>query len=207
MEIHRLLPMKDNYDEKLFNELYNQTSALRKSLVYQIDARRFGVTSDIIESWFDDKFIFVFNKYYGTMDKAKLKSYIINSLRTFKFRMLRGAYLKSNIYNDSIHIEDNDYYINIIPQEEAHTEYEELLELALAFMKKRLSPDASLILDIDLNPPPYILNRLKQVKTKIPVKLIAEYLDLDNNQDVYQYINHLRSEVSECISLAKEFFK
>ena len=85
MEIHRLVPMKTGYDELLFNKLYKETEALRNLLTYQIDHRRYGVTQDIIKSWFDDKFIFVFNKYYGDIEEGQLKGRIINALRTFKY--------------------------------------------------------------------------------------------------------------------------
>lgn len=41
MENHRLKPMKENYNESLFNKIYKETTSLRKSLVYSIDHRRF----------------------------------------------------------------------------------------------------------------------------------------------------------------------
>ena len=94
MEIHRLKPMKEGYSVQLFNDLYKQTSKLRKKLASQIDYRRYGVTPDIIESWFDDKFIYVFNKHFDNKDTDVLKGFIINSLQVFKYRVLRGAYSK-----------------------------------------------------------------------------------------------------------------
>lgn len=206
MEIHRLTPMKPNYDKLLFNKLYHETEGLRNSLVYQIDSRRFGVTPDIIKSWFDDKFIFVFNKYYGSVSNEVLKGYIINSLKTFKYRVLRNAYTKSNMYNDSIHIEDHENLINIIPEDEDQIEKQELLNLALSYLKRKLSKEAFTILDIDLNPPPYISIKLKSTNTKIPAKLIAEYLDLEIDQNSISYINELRKEVSHTISKAKIYF-
>lgn len=207
MELHRLKVMQEGYDTELFNRLYSLTENLRTILTSQIDSRRFGVTSDIIKSWFDDKFIFVFNKYYGTMDENQLRGYLINSLRTFKFRMLRGAYHKSNMYNDSIRIDDYTNFINIIPIEEDMDDYSKLLSLALQFLKKKLSSNAFVILDIDLNPPPYISSKLESSKTKIPAKLIAEYLDLEEGYDSIYYINNLRKEISNNIESAKNHFK
>ena len=75
MELHRLQPMKP-YDPKLFNELYKKTERLRKSLVYQIDSSRWGVTQDEVMSWFDDKFIFVFNKYQDQKKPDILLGYL-----------------------------------------------------------------------------------------------------------------------------------
>ena len=205
MEIHRLKPMKENYDESLFNKLYKETEQLRNYLTFQIDSRRYGVTPDIIKSWFDDKFIWVFNKYYGDITNDQLKGRIINSLKTFKFRMLRKAYSKYNIYNNEVRLEGEHNLINIIPMDNEISDHELFLEMALKYLKKNLCDDAFLVLELDLNPPPYIMDRCS-VNTKIPAKLIAEYLDLEPDQDAVSYIRDLRSEVDYWVHQAKEYF-
>jgi len=207
MEIHRLLPMKEGYDQQLFNKLYKETESLRNLLTYQIDHRRYGVTSDIIKSWFDDKLIFVFNKYYGEIEEGQLKGRIINALKTFKFRMLRKAYSKYNIYNNEIRLEGRIKLINIIPIDNEISDHSLFLEMALKYLKKNLCDDAFLILELDLNPPPYILQKLKSCTTKIPAKLIAEYLDLEPTRDSSLYVNDLRSEINYWVEEAKDYFK
>ncbi len=204
MEIHRLLPMKEGYDEQLFNRLFKETEELRNFLTYQIDSRRYGVTPDIIKSWFNDKFIFVFNKYYGTMTNDQLKGRIINSLKVFKYRMLRKAYSKYNLNNNQVSLEGEQNLINIIPLEEEISDHELFLELALKFLKKNLCDDAFLVLQLELNPPPYILERILSPQTKIPAKLIAEYLDLEPSLDSSGYINDLRSEIDYWVKQAKD---
>lgn len=206
MEIHRLKPMKEGYDEKLFNRLYKETESLRKSLTYQIDARRYGVTPDIIYSWFTDKFIWVFNRYYGEVTNDQLKGRIINSLKTFKFRMLRKAYNKYNLYNNEVKLDDEMNLINIIPIESEISNHELFLELALSYLKKNLCDDAFLVLEVELNPPPYILQRVINPNTKIPANLIAEYLGLENTKDSVSYINDLRRERTYWVEEAKHHF-
>lgn len=206
MEIHRLTPMKENYDQQLFNQLYKETEGLRNLLTYQIDHRRYGVTPDIIKSWFDDKFIFVFNKYWGEISNDQLKGRIINSLQIFKHRMLRKAYSPNNIHNHEVRLEGEHGLINIIPVDDEITDHELFLELALKYLKKNLCDDAFLVLELDLNPPPYILDRIRSFKTKIPAKLIAEYLDLEPTRDSSLYINDLRSEVDYWVSQASSHF-
>lgn len=210
MEIHRLKPMKKGYDEQLFNRLYKETESLRKSLVFQINPRRFGVTSDIIYSWFDDKFIWVFNKYYGTCTPDQLKGRMINSLSTFKFRVLRKAYSKNNLYAneiDMMRLDDFDASIaNIIPDRTEMGNHDLFLELALTYLKKNLCDDALLVLDLELNPPPFIMERMSNPKTKIPAKLIAEYLDLEPSKDSIGFINDLRREIKYWTEEAKEYF-
>lgn len=206
MEIHRLTTMQPHYDQVLFNKIYKETESLRKSLTFQIDPRRYGVTKDIIESWFDDKFIFVFNKYYGKMDNNLLKGMIINALKTFKFRVLRKAYSKFNLYEHSISLEGELSLINIIPLEEELSEHNLFLEMALKYLKNNLCDDAFLILSIELNPPPYILEKIKSPKTKIPAKIIAEYLDMEKIRDSISYVNDLRSEINFWVNQAKIHF-
>src|SRR5210317_15035 len=101
METHRLKPMREGYSPELFERLFNETKNLRKSLVYQIDCRRYGVTPDIMESWFEDKFIYVFNKYFDQHEPDILKGYIINALKIFKNRVLRKAYSKEGLFYSS----------------------------------------------------------------------------------------------------------
>jgi len=210
MEIHRLKPMKDGYDQKLFNRLYKETESLRKTLTYQINPKRFGVTSDIIFSWFDDKFIWVFNKYADSITPNQLKGRIINSLCTFKFRILRKAYSKQNLYANEVDMLRLDNYdasiANIIPDKTEIGNHELFLELALKYLKQNLCDDALLILEIELNPPPYIMGKMENPKTKIPAKLIAEYLDLESNKDSINFINDLRREIRYWVEEAREYF-
>ena len=198
--------MQEGYDEKLFNKLYKETEALRNLLTYQIDHRRYGVTQDIIKSWFDDKFIFVFNKYYGTITEGQLKGRLINALRTFKFRMLRKAYSKYNIYNNEVRLEGKHNLLNIIPLDDEISDHDLFLELSLKYLKKNLCDDAFLVLEIELNPPPFILSKVKSHTTKIPNKLIAEYLDLEPSRDSSLYIGDLKSEIDYWVREAKEHF-
>jgi len=210
MEIHRLKPMKEGYDQKLFNRLYKETELLRKSLTYQINPKKFGVTSDIILSWFDDKFIWVFNKYADSITQEQLKGRMINSLSTFKFRILRKAYSKQNIYANEIgmlRLDDYDASIaNIIPDKTEINNHQLFLELALQYLKQNLCDDALFILEIELNPPPVIMSQMENPKTKIPAKLIAEYLDLEPNKDSLNFINDLRREIKYWIEEAKNYF-
>ena len=77
-ELHRLKPMQEGYDQDLFNRLYKLCKPVIKNLVRQIDARRYNVTPDIIQSQFEDKMLFVFNKYYGKVSEEHLKANIFS---------------------------------------------------------------------------------------------------------------------------------
>lgn len=211
MELHRLTPMKEGYPEQLFNQLYKETKNLRKSLAYNIDHRRYGVSNDIIQSWFDDKFMFVFNKYYEQFsDKPEvLKGHIINSLKTFQLRVLRKAYQKEGEFYGSLVTLDGEYdLINIIPDPNSLSTEDLFYSLAMEFMKEKLSDNAYMLLQIQLNPPPYILARIDKVNSRIPNSLIIDFLNIkyDNFSDAEKCIKNLKKEINQAIKNAKEFF-
>ena len=210
MELHRLKTMKDGYPVSLFNKLYEETKYLRKSLSYQIDSRRYGVTPDIIESWFDDKFIFVFNKYFTEKDPDILKGFIINSLKTFKFRILRKAYNKEGLfYSSIIELEGDSQLINIIPDTSFQTTDDVFHNTLFEFMQSKLNDNAFLIFSIQMDPPPYIIQRLTTNRSRIPNDLIAEYLGINMGDDYStdKYIKSLKKQINKTIKSAKEYFQ
>ena len=208
MEIHRLTQMKEGYPVDLFNKLYKETESLRRSLSFQIDHRRYGVTQDIIKSWFDDKFIFVFNKHFQDKEPDILKGFLINSLRTFKMRILRKAYNGEGEFYGSCVTLDGEYdLINIIPDTDKGDNESVFYNLAMEFMKKKLSDNAYLLFQVQIDPPPYIMSRVENCNSRIPNKLIAEFLNIDNDLDeADRYIKSLKKEINNAIKSAKEYF-
>lgn len=196
--------MKEGYDETLFEELYHKTKHLRNALIYNIDCRRFGVTRDEVSSWFDDKFIYVFNKYYGEKDNEMLLGYLINSLKQFKNRVLRKAYQES-IYENIIRWDETDL-INIIPDKEEDPDREVLLGLMDAFFRKRLSKEAYQVFSIELNPPIYIINRIKNSSSHIPAWLIADFLNWPDTKYTLKLINKFRKEIEKVTLEARVHF-
>lgn len=208
MEIHRLTPMKENYPVDLFNQLYKQTKSLRKKLAHQIDHRRYGVSPDIIESWFDDKFIFVFNKHCLDKEPGILKGFIISALQTYKLRILRGAYSKAGEYYSSlVNLEGESNLINIIPDESTMDNYSVFSGLIREYMKQKLTDDAYVVFQIQLDPPPYILNRIQKSNSHIPNDLIGEFLGLSSCNKTKKYISKLRKEITLQTEIAKSYFK
>lgn len=209
MENHRLKPMKEGYPEDLFNKLYKETGNLRRSLAYQIDSRRYGVSNDIILSWFDDKFIFVFNKYFEEKEPNLLKAYIINALKTFKYRVLRKAYGGEGVfYTSLVQLEGDSELINIIPDKSFQTPEQVFYDLAFEFMKNKLSDNAFILFQVQIDPPPYILDKIKNCNSRIPNNLLASFLDIDMGSEraTEKYIRNLKKEVNLAINNAREYF-
>jgi hypothetical protein len=203
MEEHRLTQMKKGYDQKLFEEIYSNTKALRKKLVSEIDHKRFGVEPKDIESWFSVKFIHAFNRYFGEKEPNLLKAHIIKSLQFFKNRILRSAYSQKNqVNNNCIDIQEL-YSLQEPIIEYEYNEREFFLGLAVEFMKNNLSDNAYKVLQVELHPPIYILDRLKEKEstTKIPSNLIADYLGFKEGKSL---VNKCRKEIEGALIIARE---
>lgn len=207
MENHRLKPMKENYNEALFNKIYKETTSLRKSLVYSIDHRRYGVTPDIVYSWFDDKFILVYNKYCDVYDYEVLKGHIINSLRTFKSRILRKAYNGEGEFYQSLVSKDGEYDLlntldNIIDDT---TDVDSNNKMKLYdYLYNVLSDNAYLVAQVLLSPPPYILSRLQSNNSRISNELLMDYFELEHTDANEDWIKKLKKEFNKAIKNAKE---
>ena len=209
MEENRLIPMKEGYDEKLFNTLYKKTNALRRKLSSEIDCRRFGVDYYEVLSWFDVKFIFVFNKYWDKMDENLLLGHIIKGLQFFKCRILRSAYTIKNT-QFIMSVED---VLEIAEEQENPwvDQREEILTEVLQFLKTTISENAYALLDVKLNPPIYIQRRLQEegIKSlnKIPSSVLLEYFELGNSKEAKALLGDWNKEIAKGLLLAKSHFK
>ncbi len=209
MELHRLEELPSDFPHQLFNRLHKETRGLTKNLVKNIDHRRFGVTPDIIESWFDDKFIFVFNKYFRDMEEPHLKHSLIKALGLFKCRILRKAYTgEAEIYSNVINLSDSEEqerFINVIPSDDEPDEKTLFLSMALEFLKTELTREAYLVFELQLSPPEYLIQRSRS-KNNITSKLLVEYLDLPDTRESVRYVDSLKTEIRLTIEKAREYF-
>lgn len=206
MELHRLKPMQD-YDQEVFARIYKDTRSLVKTLVRGIDYSRFDVTQDIIESWFDDKLLYVFNKYYGKYDEGVLKGHVINALKLFRYRVLKSAYTeKAAFRQNTIDLGEDNERINIIPDRSEPDTRDALLNLMYEFMKENLSKDAYLVFELQADPPEYFTSRLSKPTSRIPAKLICQFCEIEPTKDAIRYIGHLREEIQENIKRARMHF-
>lgn len=200
-ELHRLRPMKQ-YDAKVFNRLYKVCKPVIRNLVKQIDARRYNVSSDIIASWFWDKMIFVFNKYYGEVSEEHLKANILRALSTYKLHLLKYAYNERAEFNQSLRsledLFDNDKELE---DDAADAQAkEEMIKMVNDYMKENLSMDAILVWEVITTPPPYIEEHMQF--GKITNILIAEFFNLPKTRNAVKYIGELREDIRYWIERA-----
>lgn len=202
-EIHRLKPMQEHYDEKLFDKLFKLVKPVIRNLVNGIDCRRYNVSPDIITSQFYDKMLYVFNKYYGKIDEEHLKANILRSLATYKNHLLKYAYNERSEFNRSLKSFEELY--------DRDKEFEddnsdtvaknEMIDMVQAYMEKNLSPDALLVWEVMTTPPPYI--EINAKFGKITNILIAEFFDLPKTRSSVKYIGELKEDIKYWIGRAK----
>lgn len=206
MEEHRLQPMPSNYDPVVFNKLFSKTEGLRHKLASEINHHRFGLSHEDIVSFFNTKFIFVFAKYYNEPEE-KLLAHILNALKNFKCRILRNAYTIK--HSQSIVEADSVVYLSNTAMDNIDRDY--YFNRLMDFMRQHLSENAFIILQVQLNPPPYILQRINPGKEanlqKIPDQLILEYFDLGNGYKANKYLTDIKKEIRHGINYAKSYFR
>lgn len=209
-EVHRLKELPENYDVDLFNSYYKSMTPLIRNLVRHIDPKRFNITKDILQSYFYDKLLYVFTKYYDLADSnpEKFKATIISSLSTLKYRILRNAYCNTSVeFNLQTHsFEDcfEDSRKDDIPDlDEAEAQKQEKIEEVYEFMRNQVSKDAYLLFQIGLNPPAFIKERLRTENAIIPVSIILEFFELPKTNLFIRYISDLRNEIKSAIESAK----
>lgn len=207
-ELHRLKTMQENYDQQMFLRLYKVCKPVIRNLTKQIDYKRYNLTPDIISSYFWDKMLYVFNKYYGTCSEEHLKARILASLSTFKNKLLRSAYGEQAEYNQSLFklddLFDNDKELEDDSEEEKAKS--EMLEMMYDYMKEHLSIDAYIIFEVLLTPPPYIKERIKD-SGRITNLLLVEFFDMPKTNSSVKYISELRSDIQYWEDRAKEELK
>lgn len=202
-ELHRLKPMKEGYDESMFNRLYKICIPVINNLTRQIDYKRLGLTPDLIKSYFLDKMVYVFNKYYGVVSEEHLKADILRSLFTYKNKLLRSAYGDKAVINkgmsslDELYDNSKEFYDDT-EEEEFKSD---LIDKVNTYMKNHLSLDAQLVYEVLTTPPPFIKERTK-TNSKITNLLLVEFFDLPKSRKSTKYISDLKSDISYWIKRA-----
>lgn len=202
-ELHRLTELKP-YDEDLFNRLYKTCKPLIRKLVRGIDARRFNVSPDIINSFFWDKFLYVFNKYQEEYEEERLKATLLSSLQIFKSKLLRNAYTKQAEFNQELTslevlfdnnkelLDDTD---ETILKEEQSVKFHK-------YMKEHLTQDEYLILQIQLEPPKWFEPRMRDSHGKLSIEHLIDYFELPRDKKSINLLSSMRKNIKRTLEKA-----
>lgn len=206
-EIHRL-KVFDHVDDQRFRKIYKSCKPLIRRLSSEIDVRRYNVTRDIIRSYFDDKFMFVYYKYQDKYDDNRLKATILSSLSVYKNKLLRNAYTQKaefnqdltsfeDLYEDSKEFIDDDDEVN----------YKESLSIQFNdYLKEHLTGDEYLLFRTELNPPPFFEDRIKKSHGKLSILHLIEFFELPKTKKSHKILTKMRKNIKEVLELAKAEF-
>nr|DAQ12698.1 MAG TPA: Sigma factor AlgU negative regulatory factor, TRANSCRIPTION.96A [Caudoviricetes sp.] len=207
-EIHRIKEFTD-YNRDQFEKLYKLCRPLVRNLSRSIDSRRFNVSQDIIQSYFWDKFLYVYNKYQHKYDEERLKATLLASLQVFKNKLLRNAYTKQAEFNQEltsldILFDNNKEYLD----DTEDTEYkQELSDRFNQFMMDNLTPDEYLVFRIELDPPPFFTERIIQSHGKLSILHLVDFFELPRNGKSQTILTNMRKHIKETLEKAKKEFK
>ena len=206
-ELHRLKPMKEDYDAELFDKLYKICKPVIRNLAYHVDANRFNLTTDIIESYFWDKMLYIFNKYYGTCSEEHLRARILSGLALFKNHLLHYAYTEKAQFNQALHsfedlFEDSNRDTN--SEEEPEVSKSDMFKMVYDYMMKNLYPDAQLVFEALYSPPPFIREYPGYNDgNRITNGMLMDFFNLPHDSKSEKYIKYLREDVDYWIGRAK----
>lgn len=204
-ELHRLKKFDDDLDTDQFNRLYKVCLPIIKRLSYNIDLRKYDVSRDIIQSYFTDKFMYVYNKYYKTYDEDRLKYVLISSLTTFKNKLLRSAYTKQGEWNSSVIsfedlLEQGEWEEHPDPEEDPDFLFNKLYD----YLKNHLTPDEYLLFRIQLDPPPFFDERIVKAHGRVTAYDLIEFFDWPKTIRATELISEMRDHIQEVLSKASK---
>lgn len=203
-ELHRLTQFKE-FDEKQFNRMFNVARPIIRRLAYGINTKKYGVSRDIIESYFWDKMMYVYNKYQDQYDEERLKYTIIHSLSLFKNKLLRSAYTQQADFNSDI-TSFEDIIEKGFDTEDDNSDKEYMDHIAHKlhkYMREHLTADEYLLFVTQLNPPKYILERSSS-PNRISIYAIIEFFDLPKNSRSREIVSHMRKNINLALAMASE---
>ena len=222
-ESHRLInyPMPVGYDVNLFEEIYKKTKDLKNKLVWQINPHKFGVDAKELSSWFDVKILQAFNRYYDDErveeDRPeKLKAFVIKALQIYKSKIIKDSYHEKHGLNQTMDIEEVFDYETLMIEAMEPEPMDNRIALVKTYYRERLSADAYFLFELELNPPPYIINKLKDPDSKKMPKITngdwADYLGISYNEDFEieafdGFYSRLKKEISEIEAQCRDYFR
>lgn len=206
-EIHRIKEFT-HYDKDRFEKFYKLCKPLIRNLTKGIDYRRYNVSPDIIQSYFWDKFLYVYNKYQDDYEDERLKATLLSSLMTYKNKLLRNAYSKSSEFNQELvsleTLFDNNKELlddseEVLNKENKSLKFHE-------YMKERLSPDEYLLFVTQLDPPIFFQKRVEKAHGKLSIEHLIEFFELPKDKKSHDLISQMRKHIKAVLINAKDDF-
>jgi hypothetical protein len=74
-------------------------------------------------------------------------------------------------------------------------------------MQEHLTEDEYLLFKTELNPPPFLEERMEESHGKVSILSVIDYFELPRDRRAAKYISTMRAHIRETLELAKTEFK
>ena len=196
-ELHRVKDCSA-LDRDRFETFFQKMKPLIRRLTMQVNPKKFGYPPDVIQSYFMDKFMFVFQKYQDCSDN-KLNAMLISSLTMYKNKLVRINYNSDSNFNESMVSLDTLYSCGEEDDIEDRKESHYMRDILWGYMKKHLSEDEFLIFQTELDPPDWFLSQ----GGRITNMSLIEFFNLPRDRKAYKIVSAMRHHIEEVLEEAK----
>jgi len=174
-------------DNEVLLKLFREVEPLKKTLASDRDFRKLRFTFEDICGFMDDKVIHVYMKYKDTHPYEEIKALAITSMYRVKPRLFR-SYLPT---------QENipDIAADPTPEDNPSSDLAELLST----LSRVLSKEQLVLTSAILDPPIFIVERVIDMRNRIPSRLFLEYFDMPIDSANVKRLNKFRRKVEEFI--------
>lgn len=189
-ELNRIKKLND-YDVNEFNQLYELVLPYIKRLSRNIDERRLNVSKDLIESYFLDKFLYIYNKYNQVYDYEQLKANILTGLKKYSYRLMKDGYTQRSEFNQQLVSFENlfDDSLEDFEEIEEGSDLNQLANKLQSFMEARLNADEYLVWRVTLDPPPFLLLKMNDSKGKLSISHLIDFFEFPRDRSSYKHFS------------------
>jgi hypothetical protein len=167
--------------EVTFNEFYKELIPFRNWIAFKTDLRRLRFDRGDFIGFADEKIYDVWLRYNEELDKDTL----IAIARTTLYKLplhLNAKYGKFQ-YQEYLSYSTEELLVDAIPnanEVQINPDYtDKLIEILKEGFDNAISSEELKLIKLILNPPSYILSKVKNSQKRIPTKLFLEFLDIE----------------------------
>jgi len=168
--------------EITFNEFFKEIIPFRNWVAFKTDLRRLRFTRDDFIGFANEKIYDVWLRYNEELDFSTLISVARTTL--YKLPLYLNAKFGKFAYQEYITYATMELAVECIPDNITTDDVlpdftEQLLKILSEGYDNELSNQELQLIKLILNPPNYILSRIRNPNKRIPTKLFLEFMDIE----------------------------
>jgi len=190
--------------KKSFKEFYDDLIPFKNYVAYRSDFRKFRFTKDDFFSFANEKIWNIYLRYNGTLNYNSLLTLAKTSLYKLPLYLNReyGKLTFLEVTQEGVNP------VELISQEESiSNDYTVQAKVVLEWGWGSIPPEKQDLLEVILNPPPFVLSKVKVGYRKIPPKLFLEFLGVSPSTHNERAFIRFRKKVWEDLQAFTPVYK